>query len=52
MADLLLASLPDDPSSLDPEALSALPQSVQLEVFERIRDAQNAGAGKRRQAWG
>ncbi len=43
IADLLLSRLPDDPTSLDPEVLSTLPQSVQLEVFERIRDAQNAG---------
>lgn len=36
-------ALPADLSSLDPEVLSTLPQSVQLEVFERIRDAQMAG---------
>jgi hypothetical protein len=40
-------ALPDDPSALDPEALSMLPQSVQLEVFERIRDAQMAGEASR-----
>jgi hypothetical protein len=35
--------LPADPSKLDAEVLSTLPQSVQLEVLERMRDAQQAG---------
>jgi hypothetical protein len=35
--------LPADVSSLDPVVLSTLPQSVQLDILERMRDAQQAG---------
>jgi hypothetical protein len=35
--------LPGDISSLDAEVLSTLPQSVQLEVLEKMRDSQAAG---------
>ena len=35
--------LPADISSLDPAVLSTLPQSVQLDILEKMRDAQQAG---------
>eukprot|EP00878_Enallax_costatus_P031248 GHUV01034152.1.p1 GENE.GHUV01034152.1~~GHUV01034152.1.p1 ORF type:complete len:485 (+),score=241.69 GHUV01034152.1:879-2333(+) len=37
--------LPADISSLDPAVLSTLPQSVQLDILEKMRDAQQAGQG-------
>jgi hypothetical protein len=36
--------LPSDIRSLDPAVLSTLPQSVQLDILEKMRDAQQAGA--------
>ncbi len=38
----LAMMLPADLSKLDAEALSMLPQSLQLEILEKMRDAQNA----------
>lgn len=35
--------LPTDLSSLDAEVLSTLPQSLQLEILEKMRDAQVQG---------
>lgn len=38
-----LCASPQDVTSLDPQVLSTLPTSVQLEILEKMRDAQNAG---------
>eukprot|EP00955_Chlamydomonas_euryale_P053707 355589-Chlamydomonas_euryale.AAC.2 len=38
-----LAMLPSDLTTLDAEVLSTLPQSLQLEILEKMRDAQFAG---------
>lgn len=38
-----LLALPEDLSSLDAEVLSTLPQSVQLEILDKMRDSQAAG---------
>jgi hypothetical protein len=35
--------LPADVSNLDPAVLSTLPQSVQLDILEKMRDAQQTG---------
>ena len=38
--------LPSDLSTLDAEVLSTLPQSLQLEILEKMRDAQVQGEGR------
>lgn len=48
--DALLASmmvLPEDLSSVDPAVLSTLPTSLQLDILEKMRDAQMAGEARR-----
>lgn len=42
--------LPEDGTTLDAEVLSTLPQSVQLEILEKLRDSQQAGKDKPLQA--
>lgn len=42
--DILSAlALPEDLSSIDPAVLSTLPTSLQLDILEKMRDAQIAG---------
>ncbi|PNH12709.1 DNA repair protein UVH3 [Tetrabaena socialis] len=38
-----LLALPDDLTTIDPAVLSTLPTSMQLDILEKIRDAQMAG---------
>lgn len=43
-----MMALPEDLSSIDPAVLSTLPTSLQLDILEKIRDAQMAGRPKHR----